>query len=78
MLADLLLERLSATITEEIERDASLPTLSNKCRAVFKCWLDGKPSTRQPITWKELLTVLGDLEKGVLVDDLMKFVFQQE
>lgn len=77
-LADFLLDSLSATLTEEIAKDASLPTPSDKCRAVFKHWLDGKPNVRQPVTWKELLTVLGDLEKGVLVDDLTKFVFQQE
>ena len=77
-LADFLLEKLSPSISREIEKDARLPTLSDKCRAVFERWLDGGASTRQPVTWDELLTVLGDLEKSTLASDLKNHAFQQE
>ena len=77
-LADFLLGDLSPSVTREIERDPRLPTLPEKCRAVFEKWLDGGVRVRQPVTWNELLTVLGDLEKGVLVSDLKKYTLQHE
>ena len=74
--ADFLLGHSSLTITGEIERDSQIPTPFEKCRDVFRRWLDGQPGVRKPVTWNELLTVLEDLEEGVLAGDLKKYVFE--
>ena len=33
-------------------------------------WLNGMEGTRQPITWRTLVTVLRDMDHGVLASDL--------
>ena len=78
VVADFLLLNSSLSVTREIEKDPQLPSPSDKCRAVFEKWLDSKNSTdvREPVTWTELLIVLDDLEKGVLANDLKKYVLQ--
>lgn len=78
--ADFLLSESSLSVTREIDRDPHLPSPSDKCRAVFEKWLDSQNSmnVREPVTWDELLIVLDDLEKGVLANDLRKYVLKQE
>ena len=74
--ADFLLGHSSPRVTGEIERDPQLPTLPEKCRAVFRRWLDDQSGVRQPVTWDELLTVLEDLQEGVLAGDLRLYVLE--
>ena len=77
--ADFLLLESSLSVTREIDRDPHLPSPSDKCRAVFEKWLDSQNSmnVREPVTWDELLIVLDDLEKGVLANDLRKYVLNR-
>ena len=37
-------------------------------------WLDGAGGTREPITWRTLLTVFQEVERNVLAADLEKIL----
>ena len=39
-------------------------------------WLNGAEGTRKPITWRTLLTVLQDIDYGVLANDLQSVLSQ--
>lgn len=37
---------------------------------MMKRWLNGTKGTRQPISWRTLLTVFRDIDQGVLAKDI--------
>lgn len=77
VVADFLLQD-SSSVTREMERNPQLLSPSEKCRAVFEKWIHSQQIAHEPVTWNELLSVLNDLEKGVLASDLRKYALQQE
>ncbi len=59
---------LPSTTVRNVKAESDY-TLERACRSVFELWLNGQG--REQKTWRELVMVLRDMEKGKLADDII-------